>query len=168
MSTKTKAPAGRHIAGTARMPSSYTCLHYHVIFGTKDRRPSITDDIRSRLYDYMGGILAREKGILLAAGGMPDHVHLLASLSAQSAVSDILRVVKTNSSKWIHETFSDHRGFGWQDGYGAFTVSPSNLSRVKRYIAEQEEHHRRVTFQEEFIAFLKRHGIPYDERYIWR
>jgi REP element-mobilizing transposase RayT len=150
------------------MPSSYTSLYYHFIFSTKERRPRITNDIQTRLYEYIGGIVAHEKGRLLTAGGMPDHIHLLAAFTAQKAVSDLMRLVKTNSSKWVHETFSDHRDFGWQDGYGAFTVSYSNLARVKRYIAAQEEHHRRLSFQEEFLTFLKRHGIEYDERYIWR
>ena len=149
------------------MPSSYTCLYYHLIFSTKERRPLITAEWQTRLYDYMGGIISHEKGRLLAAGGTTDHMHLLASLTAQKAVSDLLRLVKANSSKWVHETFAEHREFRWQDGYGAFSVSFSNLAQVKRYIAEQQQHHCRISFQEEFLAFLQRHGVTYDERYIW-
>jgi len=149
------------------MPSSYTCLHYHLIFSTKDRRALITGDLPTRLYDYVGGIIAREKGRLLAAGGAADHVHLLVSLSANRALADVLRVVKTNSSKWVHETFPASRDFGWQDGYAAFAVSVSTVAQVKRYIAAQEKHHRRRSFQDEFVAFLERHGIEYDPRYLW-
>ncbi|NOT02195.1 MAG: IS200/IS605 family transposase [Phycisphaerales bacterium] len=150
------------------MPASYTCLHYHVVFSTKDRRPAITVDLQLRLFDYMGGIFASEAGRLLAAGGTDDHVHLLVSLAAQKGLSDVMRVVKTNSSRWLHQTFPDHAGFGWQDGYGAFTVSFSGLARVKEYIAGQAEHHRRVSFQEELVALLNRHRVPYDGRYIWK
>lgn len=98
---------------------------------------------------------------------MPDHVHLLASLSKELAVSDAMRIVKANSSGWIHDQFPDKRHFGWQAGYGAFSVSHSNLESVKQYIARQAEHHRVKTFQEEFVEFLKRHDIEYDERYLW-
>ena len=150
------------------MPASFTSLHYHIIFGTKERRSLLTSAVQARLYDYIGGIIAQEGGQLLAAGGMPDHVHLLAILPPTRAVSDVMRVVKTNSSKWLHETFPEMRAFGWQDGYGAFAVSRSAVEEVKRYIAIQEEHHRKLTFEEEFVAFLKRHGIEYDERYLWR
>ncbi len=149
------------------MPNSYTCLHYHVIFGTKNRVPSITQALRDRLYSYIGGIIRENDGTLMVAGGMPDHVHLLVTLHPTIAVSDLLRKVKSVSSKWVHETFEDMAGFGWQDGYSAFTVSFSNIEGVKEYIIAQEEHHRRVPFQEEFIAFLDRHGISYDERYLW-
>jgi len=98
---------------------------------------------------------------------MPDHVHLLASLSKQTCVSDIIRDIKSNSSRWIYETFDRLRGFAWQTGYGAFSVSLSNIDSVCKYIIDQQEHHRVRSFQEEFIAFLKRHRLDYDERYIW-
>lgn len=149
------------------MGQSFACLHYHLIFSTKTRVAQITPDLRKRLYDYMGGIVDGEKGRLLAAGGASDHVHLLAALPTQPSVADFLRIIKTNSSKWVHETFVEKRTFAWQTGYGAFSVSRSSDAEVRRYIASQEEHHRRMTFQEEFLEFLKRHEIPYDERYIW-
>ena len=149
------------------MPNSYTCLYYHVIFSTKDRLPLIDPALRDRLHEYMGGIVRDEKGRLLAAGGTPDHVHLLLSLHPQKGLSDILRQIKASSSRWMHETAASLRDFAWQDGYGAFTASYSNLAQVKQYIADQEQHHRRVSFQEEFVEFLRRHEIPYDERYIW-
>jgi REP element-mobilizing transposase RayT len=149
------------------MPQSFTCLHYHLVFSTKHRLPQIAADLAPRLYAYLGGILRSDDGCLVAAGGMPDHVHLLARLSKQASVADALRLLKANSSKWIHETFPDRRDFAWQNGYGAFAVSYSNLTRVQRYIANQAEHHRTLTFQEEFIAFLRRHHLEYDERYLW-
>jgi REP element-mobilizing transposase RayT len=149
------------------MPQSFTCLHYHIVFSTKDRRPLIGDDIRERLHGYIGGILVENKSRLIAAGGMPDHIHLLASISKELPIADAMRVVKTNSSKWVHETFPEYRSFAWQAGYGAFSVSYSNLDSVKKYIANQEEHHRKVGFKEEFIALLKRHDLEFDERYLW-
>ena len=150
------------------MPNSYTCLHYHVIFSTKNRVPLIEPALRARLHEYLGGIIRDNDGRLLAAGGTADHVHLLIGCHPRTALSDLLCQVKGSSSKWIHETFATLTGFEWQDGYGAFSVSFSNMNQVKRYLAGQEEHHRRVTFQEEFVEFLKRHAIPYDERYIWK
>ena len=98
---------------------------------------------------------------------MPDHVHLLVSLDKQISMAETMRIVKANSSRWVHETFPALSGFAWQAGYGAFAVSYSHLERVKNYLERQAEHHRKVTFQEEFIAFLKRHEIDYDERYLW-
>lgn len=117
--------------------------------------------------EYLGGITRDLPGRLLAAGGMPDHVHLLVGLHPSIAVADALRQIKTGSSKWIHETLADQRGFGWQDGYGAFAVSLSQMDAVRQYIARQEDHHRRQTFEAEFIEFLERHGISYDPRYLW-
>jgi REP element-mobilizing transposase RayT len=98
---------------------------------------------------------------------MPDHVHLLASISKEIAVAEALRLIKANSSKWVHETFPNNRHFAWQAGYGAFAVSYSNLHRVKQYLARQAQHHRKRSFQEEFTEFLQRHHIEYEERYLW-
>ncbi len=148
------------------MPQSFTSLNYHVVFSTKNRVPLITPDLQDRLYAYLGGILRLHRSVLLAAGGMPDHLHLLVALNKELAVSVAVRLLKANSSKWVHETFPELRSFAWQTGYGAFTVSHSNLGRVKHYLANQAEHHRLRTFQEEFLAFLKHHGLEYDERYI--
>lgn len=149
------------------MGQTLAYLHYHLIFSTKNRLPQITADLRDRLYDYMGGIIKGERGILFNAGGTADHVHLLVSLPAQPSVADFLRLIKANSSKWVHETFEHHRAFAWQSGYGAFSVSRSNDDEIRRYISSQQEHHRRMTFQEEFLEFLRRHEIAFDERYIW-
>ena len=117
-------------------------------------------------FRYIGGTLRGEGCALIAAGGVPDHVHLLASLSREISVAELLRRIKSHSSKWIHETDPQRRDFAWQAGYGAFAVSYSHLDHVKAYLAGQVEHHRTVTFQEEFRAFLKRHDITYDERYL--
>ena len=149
------------------MPQSFACLHYHLIFSTKRRAPLLVGDHPVRVYTYIGGIIRSETGALVAAGGMPDHVHLLMSLSRESSVSDVLRQIKGSSSKWIHETFPELGGFAWQAGYAAFAVSYSHIDTVKQYIATQADHHRTVTFQEEYREFLRRHNIEFDERYLW-
>ncbi len=149
------------------MPQSYVCLPIHVVFATKNRVPLIQAEWEDRLYAYIGGILRVEKCVLLAAGGMPDHVHLLVSWSKEQSVADVPRVIKTNSSKWIHETISGQAEFAWQTGYGAFGVSQSNVEQVKHYIANQKEHHQKTRCKEEFIAFLKKHSIPYNEQYVF-
>ncbi|HZU38636.1 MAG TPA: IS200/IS605 family transposase [Gemmataceae bacterium] len=149
------------------MPQSFGSLYVHLVFSTKGRQPWIDADLESRLYEYMGGILRAEKSALLAAGGMPDHLHLLVSLSRELSIADTLRLIKANSSKWIHETFPERQQFAWQAGYGAFSVSFSNLPQVKGYIARQAEHHRVRTFQDEFREFLRRHELEWDERYVW-
>ena len=148
------------------MSHTYTNLLTHVIFSTKDREPLITAALHDDLLAYMGGIVREIGGALRVANSRPHHVRLLCSLPPTVAISDALRLVKTNSSRWVHR---ERRlaGFDWQTGYGAFSVSHSMAPSVMRYIGDQEKHHRRMTFQEELIAFLKKNGIPYDERYIW-
>src|SRR5271163_3044762 len=113
------------------MPQSFACLHYHLIFSTKGREPLLVGDLPDRLYAYMGGILRDENGALVAAGGMPDHVHLLISLGRESSMADILRQIKGSSSHWIHEKFPNQPGFAWQTGYAAFAVSYSHIKKVK-------------------------------------
>jgi putative transposase len=125
------------------------------------------EGVTETLCEYVGGTVRQKNGTLLTAGGMPDHIHLLLSLGKQACVSDTIRDIKANSSRWIHETFTPLRGFAWQVGYGAFSVSYSNLDEVRRHITNQHEHHRVRTFKEEFLAFLARHQIEYDERYLW-
>ena len=148
------------------MSHTYTNLLTHVIFSTKDREPVITTALHDDLLAYMGGIVREIGGALRAANARPDHVHLLCSLPPTIATSAALRLVKTNSSRWVQRERRG-AGFDWQTGYGAFSVSHSVAPDVVSYIRDQEKHHRRVTFQEEFIAFLKKNGIAYDERYIW-
>ena len=149
------------------MPQSFVCLPVHVVFSTKHRVPCIEPDWEPRLYEYMGGILREEKRVLLAAGGTADHVHLLISLSKEKAIADVLRVLKANSSKWIHLTIANQTAFAWQTGYAAFGVSYSNRDKVQHYLSIQKEHHHKLTFKEEYLALLRRHGIEYDERYLW-
>ena len=146
------------------MSHTYTNLLTHVIFSTKDREPLITAALHDDLLAYMGGIVREIGGALRAANSRPDHVHLLCSLPPTLATSDALRLVKTNSSRWVHR---ERRlaGFDWQTGYGAISVSHSLAPSVTRYIGEQEKHHCRMTFQEGLIAFLKKNGIL--ERHIW-
>ncbi len=149
------------------MAHSFANLLTHVIFSTKDRQPLIDAELKPRLFAYLGGIVHELGGVALLINGPADHVHALVKLPHTLAVADAMRVIKTNSSRWVHETWPARRAFAWQAGYGAFSVSPSHVEAVRAYIAGQEEHHRRVTFQEEFVEFLRRHGIEYDERYIW-
>jgi REP element-mobilizing transposase RayT len=148
------------------MPNTYTNLLFHIVYSTKCRKPFITPDWQDDLYGYIGGIIREQKGILLAVGGMADHVHLLAKLPPTIAVSDMLRLVKTNSSKWANER-ADIRDFEWQAGYAAFSVSESQGDRVRGYIRTQETHHRRQPFKDEYLELLRKHNIAFDERYVF-
>lgn len=148
------------------MSQSFTNLLYHLIFSTKDRRPLITFDYQPRLYDYIGGIIRGTGGISLGIDGIEDHVHVLAKLRPDRALSDVLRDLKCNATGWMHDVFPRLADFSWQRGYAAFTVSQSNLADVQRYLARQKEHHRKVSFRDEFILFLKANGIEFDERYV--
>lgn len=145
---------------------SYTNLLYHLVFSTKERQRLITADYEIQLHDYMGGIIRGNGGIPLGINGIEDHVHLLAKLRPDRAVSDVLRDLKANASGWMHQLFPEVHNFSWQRGYGAFTVSHSNVVSVQRYIANQKQHHLKVSFRDEFVAFLKANNIEYDERYI--
>lgn len=149
------------------MPQSFASLHIHLIFSTKHREPLLTPDILPRVLSYLGGIARADGHMLVAAGGMPDHVHLLLSMNRQSSIADAVRSIKSESSKWVHETFPNLRSFAWQAGYGAFAVSYSSIGRVRDYLARQIEHHRAMAFQEEFRNFLQRHQIPFEERFLW-
>lgn len=144
---------------------SYTSLFYHIVFSTKDRQALLGDV--GRACDYIGGVARQLKSQLLVGGGTADHVHLAAIVSPTVAVSEFVQKLKANSSRWIHETYPELRAFAWQDGYAAFSVSPSVLATVKGYIQGQARHHKKMTFQEELVALLKKHGVEYDERYIW-
>lgn len=149
------------------MAKSYTNLIYHIVFATKERRPLITNDRKPRLYEYIGGTIRGLGGISLAINGVEDHVHVLAKLRPDKALSDVLRDLKANSSGWMHDVFPDARDFSWQRGYGAFTVSTSQIAGVAKYIAEQEVHHGNRTFEEEFISLLEKNEIDFDAKYLW-
>jgi len=146
---------------------SYVSSYFHCVFSTKERRPLITPALRERLFPFLGVIARQNKMKAIEIGGAKDHVHLLLSLPATLPVAKALQLVKGGSSKWVHATFPEHRLFGWQEEYGAFSVSVSQMERITQYIKSQEEHHRTMTFQEEFLALLKHHRIEYDERYLW-
>ena len=147
--------------------SSYTKLTYHVVFGTRYRRPTITEAIRDRLYEYIGGIIRAKNGHLIEIGGIADHVHILSNFPPTIAVSDMVRDVKANSAKRANELRVLHDRFEWQKGYGAFTVSSSQVDTVSRYIQNQEEHHRANSFEEEYVALLRRHGISFERQYLF-
>lgn len=149
------------------MPRTYTQLLNHVVFSTKERRPLLTPELRDRLFPYMSGIIRNLDGLCLGVNGVADHVHLLVIMPASMSPSAFVGKLKSNSSKWVHETFREHWRFAWQAGYSAFSVSPSQKQGVLDYIASQEEHHRRLSFQEELLLFLKKHEINYDERYVF-
>jgi putative transposase len=149
------------------MPQSFGALYFHLIFSTKNRIPLITPELQPRLYEFIGGTLSKRKCCLLAASGIADHIHLLASLSRESSVADTIRDIKSISSGWIHTEFPRSSDFAWQSGYAAYSVSYSNLDSVRIYLANQAEHHRIKSFQQEYIEFLTRHDMEYDERYIW-
>jgi putative transposase len=127
----------------------------------------MTKDLRERLWPFLGGIARQNKMKATEIGGTEDHVHILLSLPSTMAISKAVQLIKGGSSKWIHETFPEHRLFAWQEKYGAFSVSASQLDNIIEYIRSQEAHHRKMTFQEEFLALLKKHRIEYDERYLW-
>jgi REP element-mobilizing transposase RayT len=150
------------------MAHTYTHLVTHVIFATKDRAALISPEMKEDLYAYMGGIVREVGGKAIIVNGMPDHVHMLMYLPPTVAMAGAVRVVKANSSRWVHERWRDASKFGWQRGYGAFSVSRTIIPDVERYIATQEEHHRKMTFEEEFLVLLKRHGIEFDPRYLWQ
>jgi putative transposase len=137
------------------MSDSFTNLLYHIVFSTKERRPLITLDYEPRLYEYIGGTLRGLGGVSLELNGTADHVHLLAKLRPDRALSDVLRKLKANASGWMHDVFPAVEDFSWQRGYGAFTVSESNVEEVRNYLRRQKEHHAKISFRDEFIQFLK-------------
>jgi len=149
------------------MGHTYANVLLHVVFSTKDRVPAIHDAFRVRLYEYMAGVARNEFGRALSIGGTADHVHGLLSVGTDMAIGDIMSKWKSLSSGWLHKTIPEARDFAWQTGYGAFSVSQSNAGAVSQYIEEQAEHHKKRTFEEEFAALLKRHGIDYDAAHMW-
>jgi REP element-mobilizing transposase RayT len=149
------------------MSHTYTSLLFHMVFSTKHRRPIIEAEWRARLHQYLGGTVRGLDSVALEIGGMADHVHLLVSMHQSYSVADFLRDLKANTSKWVNESALLRSRFEWQRGYGAFTVSKSQMEQVRRYIQNQEKHHRKMTFEEELIKLLDAHGIEYDPRYVF-
>ena len=148
------------------MASSLTHLIYHIVFSTKERCPLVTENLSVELYPYMAGIIRGEGGASLRIGGVSDHVHILTKLPASKSLSEILRRIKGNSSKWVNEQPRFCGQFAWQRGYAAFSVSQSVVERVAAYIGRQKEHHQAVSFHDELVSLLEKHGVEYDERYL--
>jgi REP element-mobilizing transposase RayT len=148
------------------MSHTYSNLLSHVIFSTKDRKPIIDDELKPRLLGYLNGIASESKARILSLNSMPDHVHMLWELPPSLSLSGSIRVLKTNSSRWVHETWASKSEFAWQTGYGAFSVSRSNVHAVASYIEAQETHHGKRTFEEEFVELLVKHGIEYDPQFV--
>jgi REP element-mobilizing transposase RayT len=137
---------------------SYVSSYHHCVFSTS---------LQERLWPYLGGIAREHKMTAIEIGGVADHVHMLLSLPSSMAIAKGLQLIKGGSSKWVHDTFPEHRLFGWQVKYGSFSVSVSQLDKITEYIRNQAEHHKKMSFKEEFVALLKKHRIQYDERYLW-
>ena len=148
------------------MANTYTSLHYHFVFSTKNREPWLRPDAQDRVWAYLGGIARENKLTPLLIGGMEDHVHMLVGMTPTISVSEALKQIKGGSSMWLKEHLPSFAGFAWQDGYGAFTVSKSQEPVVIDYISRQREHHRIKTFPEEYRELLVRHSIKFDERYL--
>jgi len=149
------------------MAHSYVSQLMHCVFSTKERRRIITPELQSRLLPYMGGIARENKMKLLHSGGVDDHVHLLLSLPKTMSISKGIQLIKGGSSKWVHDTFPEHRWFEWQEGYGAFSISVSEKERTMRYIDNQPEHHKNMDFKTEFLSFLDAHEMEYDIRHVF-
>jgi len=150
------------------MSHSYVSALFHCVFSTKERRPLITPDLETRLWPYMCGIAREQQMKIVEIGGTKDHIHFLLSLPATISLSKALQTVKGCSSKWVHDTFlGEHRGFAWQEGYGAFSIGISQTETTLKYIRNQKTHHAKVSFEDEFKKILERHWITYDEKYIF-
>ncbi|HEU5126229.1 MAG TPA: IS200/IS605 family transposase [Verrucomicrobiae bacterium] len=149
------------------MSQSLARLHVHLVFSTKNREPFITDTVRDSLHAYMATVLQNLGCTPILINSIEDHIHILFDLGRTIAVSQAVEDVKKSSSKWIKTQGAGFAAFAWQSGYGAFAVSESNVEAVREYIANQREHHRKKSFQEEYRQFLERHRIAFDERYVW-
>jgi REP element-mobilizing transposase RayT len=149
------------------MAHSFTNLLYHIVFATKDRHPWLAEALRPDLFAYLAGAVRDEGGIPLIVNGMPEHAHVLAKLRPDRALADVVSVVKSRSSGWLHRTQPDLSAFVWQTGYGGFTVSQSQVETVRRYIENQEKHHRAMPFVVEYRKLLLAHGYEPDEEMLW-
>ena len=149
------------------MAHSYVSTLIHYIFSTKNRQKIIKPDFEKRMWSYIGGISKENKIKALGIGGTEDHIHLLLSLPSTLSISKSIQLIKGGSSKWVHDIFPEYKDFAWQEGYGAFSVSISHIEETSSYINNQKNHHKIHTFQEEYLNFLKKHNISYDEKYVW-
>jgi REP element-mobilizing transposase RayT len=149
------------------MPHSYSNILTHVVFSTKSRKPFINAALEARLFPYLGGIIRQLDGKLYVVNGVEDHIHLLAELPPTIAVAEAIGKIKGSSTYWIHQSFPEQSQFAWQRGYAAFSVSKSKVAAVAQYIEGQKEHHKKQSFQDEFLELLRRHGIAINEKYLW-
>jgi REP element-mobilizing transposase RayT len=148
------------------MPSTHLSLNYHILFSTKNRARTIDPEWEPRLHAYLGGCVNQIGGVPLDINGIEDHVHLVVGLKATHSLASVLGDIKSESSKWVHNEIR-MRTFGWQDGYAAYSVSASQLGKIRKYVREQKEHHRRYTFKQEYLKLLKMSGVKYDAKYLW-
>ncbi|MBM2835270.1 MAG: transposase IS200-family protein [Candidatus Brocadiaceae bacterium] len=149
------------------MANTYINILIHTVFSTKNRELGLSSSLRERLYPYMCGI-ARENGLkVLCIGGTDNHIHILLSLDSTTSIAKAMQLIKGGSSKWIHETFPELRLLSWQEGYGAFSIGISNVDETKKYIENQEKHHSKESFRDEYLKFLRKNNIDFDEKYLW-
>lgn len=149
------------------MGQSLVQNYLHIVFSTKYRKPLINESIEEELHSYLGGICNKLECQVIIVGGYTDHIHILCKLSKKIALMKLVEELKSHSSKWIKTKGENYQNFYWQDGYGAFSVNPSEVDVVIKYIANQKEHHRKKIFQDEYRAFLKKYAVEFDERYVW-
>ena len=149
------------------MPQSLVKNYVHIVFSTKNRHPFIHPSVAIELYSYLGGICNNLESYPIEIGGYTDHVHILCLLSRKVALMKLVEELKSHSSKWIKDKGDAYNSFYWQNGYGGFSVNPTEIAIVRKYISGQNEHHQKRTFQDEYRAFLKKYSVEYDERYVW-
>jgi putative transposase len=149
------------------MPQSLHVLGVHIIFSTKDRRPLLVPNLRQRIWAYQSRVLQNVGCDAITVGGVSDHVHILCNFTKKFPTTKVLEIAKKDSSKFVKTLDSRLGDFHWQDGYGLFGISPSHFTAVQKYILNQEEHHKKETFQEEYLRILKKYHAPFDERYLW-
>ena len=150
------------------MTHTYTELTYHLVWSTKNREPVISPLFQERLYQYIGGSFRNLGAICLEIGGVADHIHILARIPPSIAIANLMREVKTSSTKWLQQDVICNQSFAWQEGYGAFSVSSTHIAPITQYIKNQEEHHKGVTFKEEFINLLHKNEVKFEEKYLWK
>jgi REP element-mobilizing transposase RayT len=148
------------------MGNSYISNYVHYVYTTKNHKKYLTKKIREKLFPYIGGICKENSLKLIKAGGIEDHLHLLVSLPATITIAKSIQFIKGGSSRWIHETFKNINDLEWQEGYGAFSIGVSQIDHTIKYISNQEEHHRKISFRDEFISILNLHGIEFEEKYL--
>ena len=149
------------------MANTYINILVHAVFTTKNREPWLPSSLRERLYPYICGI-ARENGLkVLCIGGTDNHIHILLSLNSTTSIAKAIQLIKGGSSKWIHETFPEQKLFSWQEGYGAFSIGISNVDETRQYIENQEKHHSKESFCDEYLKSLRKNNIDFDEKYLW-